>query len=248
EPGEWMNHLFPPVAPARSVSLPWVIGLATVLVVGAAVYFGSQYASRLSEEASKRQELEVKLQEQSTKLAALQREVGERARAMTELQGDMERRTNDIAELKEQLIQRETEIEALQHQLATKNGGPQKNKSAQDELAALLLRPSIRAVSMSGSDLAKAASAFLLYDSITKKLWMYAVNLPECLNGTVYQLWAIDQKPRSIGMFHMDSGETAHLLVTRVPDFDRAKKFAVSLEPPGGRPQPTGAIYLASAS
>ena len=27
EPGEWMNHLFPPVAPARSSSLPWALGL-----------------------------------------------------------------------------------------------------------------------------------------------------------------------------------------------------------------------------
>ena len=33
EPGEWMNHLFPPVAPARLLSLPWALGLATLLIV-----------------------------------------------------------------------------------------------------------------------------------------------------------------------------------------------------------------------
>ena|SRR2546427_11131253 len=33
EPGEWMNHLFPPVAPAQSLSLPWAFGVATLLIV-----------------------------------------------------------------------------------------------------------------------------------------------------------------------------------------------------------------------
>jgi anti-sigma-K factor RskA len=63
-----------------------------------------------------------------------------------------------------------------------------------------------------------------------------------------YQVWAIDQRPVSIGTFHMEAGETAHLLVKRLPDFDKAKMFAVSLEPSGGRPQPTGAIYLLGQS
>jgi hypothetical protein len=247
EPGEWMNHLFPPVTPARSLSLPWAIGFATVVVLGVA-YIGWDYASKLSDETSKIQGLEARLGDQSAKLAVLQRELGDRTKAMTELQGDVERRAGDIAELKEQLLQRETELEGLQQQLAARSIPPQKNRSVQDELAALLRQPSIRAVSMTGSEMAKTASALLLYDVGTKKVWMYAVNLPECLNSTVYQLWAIDQKPRSIGTFHMDSGETAHLLVTRVPDFERAKQFAVSLEPPGGRPQPTGAIYLVSQS
>src|SRR5262249_35137579 len=136
----------------------------------------------------------------------------------------------------------------LQQELVAKGRSGSRGKILQDDLAALLRQPNVRAVSMVGSEFAKSASAILLYDSGTKRLWMYAVNLPECLNGTVYQLWAIDQKPKSVGMFHMDSGETAHLLVIRVPEFERAKKFAVSLEPPGGRPQPTGAIYLVSQS
>jgi anti-sigma-K factor RskA len=96
--------------------------------------------------------------------------------------------------------------------------------------------------------MAKRAVGFLLYDSRTEKVWLYAVNLPECPTGTTYQLWAIHDKPMSIGTFHMDTGETAHLLVKKVPSFTNAKTFAVSLEPSGGRPQPTGPMYLLSRS
>lgn len=248
KPGEWMNHLFPPIAPARSFSLPWAVGFATAAVVAVSAYFGWSYMVRLSNDAMKIQQLETALQEQSSQLAGFQRALGERERTVAELRGGLDRRATDLAELKEQLFQRETELEGLHQQLVAKSRPAQRSKTPQDELAALLGQSNIRVVSMTGSEMAKTASAILLYDAGTKRVWMYAANLPECFNGTVYQLWAIDQKPKSIGMFHMDSGETAHLLVSHVPDFERAKKFAISLEPPGGRPQPTGAIYLVSQS
>jgi anti-sigma-K factor RskA len=243
EPGEWMNHLFPPITPARSFALPWAVGFAALAIVGLAAYLGWNYQSRLSEDAAKLQQLEASLQEQSVKLAGLQRESNERQRAVADLQMELEQKATALAELKEQVIERDTELESLRLQAGAKAAG-QKGKTAQDELAALLRKPDVHVVSMAGSEMAKTASAILLYDAMSKKVWLYAVNLPEGLNGTVYQLWAIDQKPKSVGMFHMDSGETAHLLVARVSDFERAKKFAVSLEPPGGRPQPTGPIYL----
>lgn len=69
----------------------------------------------------------------------------------------------------------------------------------------------------------------LVYDARTKKAWLYAMNLPECPNGTTYQLWAINDKPVSVGTFHMDSGETAHLLVSRVPEFSKAKSLPSAL-------------------
>ena len=96
--------------------------------------------------------------------------------------------------------------------------------------------------------MAKRAAGVLLYDPQTQKVWLYSVNLPECPPGTTYQLWAIHDKPVSIGTFQMDRGETAHLVVKKVPSFTDAKTFAVSLEPSGGRPQPTGPIYLLSRS
>jgi anti-sigma-K factor RskA len=247
EPGEWMNHLFPPVAPARSFSLPWAVGLATLLIVGAGGYLAWNVAAQRSADTSNIQQLEASLREKSAKLADLHREVGNQAKALAELRNDMQQRMNEAAEAKEQLAQREAELEETRVQLSQR-GGIRTVRTPQDELAALLRIPNVKAVSLTGSDMAKRAAGFLLYDARTHNVWLYSVNLPECPAGTAYQLWAIHDKPISIGTFHMDTGETAHLLVKKVPNFTAAKTFAVSLEPSGGRPQPTGPMYLLSRS
>jgi uncharacterized membrane-anchored protein YhcB (DUF1043 family) len=241
EPGEWMNHLFPPIAPARSGSLPWAIGLATLLVLGGGGYMAWTYVTQVTSDSIRLEQLSARLHEQSVKLASVQRELTGRERALAELREDMQKRTTDVAELKDQLIQREAELDDLRNQLASAS---RRGRATQDELASLLRVPDVNAVSLSGSDMAKGAGGLLLFDPRTQKVWLYAVNLPECPSGMTYQLWAITDKPTSVGTFHMDSGETAHMLVKRLPDFARAKQFAVSLEPSGGRPQPTGPVYL----
>ena len=247
EPGEWMNHLFPPVAPTRSSSLPWALGLAALLIVAVGGYFAWNVSTQRSIDTSNIKKLEALIQEKSTKLAGLQREVGDQANVLAELRNEMQQRTNEATEAKKQLAQREAELEEIRIQLSQRESA-HTVRTPQDELASLLRIPNVKAVSLTGSDMAKRAAGFLLYDSQTQKVWLYSVNLPECPAAMTYQLWAIRDKPMSIGIFHMNRGETAHLLVTKVPSFMNAKTFAVSLEPSGGRPQPTGPIYLLSRS
>ena len=241
EPGEWMNHLFPPIAPARSRSLPWVIGVASVLLISVGGYFIWTTMAQLSEDTLKIQRLEATIEDQSARLASLKRDLGLRDRSLAEMQVNAQRKENDALELKSQLLDREVELETVREQLNAAIRG----KAPQDEFAALLRRPDAKVVSLAASDKAKGASAVLLYNPVTQKVWLYSANLPECPTGTAYQLWAIDQRPISVGTFHIDAGEMAHLLVKRLPDFEKASRFAVSLEPAGGRPQPTGPIYLA---
>jgi Anti-sigma-K factor rskA len=241
EPGEWMNHLFPPIAPARSLSLPWAIGLVSVLFLSVGSYVVWTYTTQITDDRLKIQQLEATIQEQLTKMASLRRDVTAKDRSLSELQNDVQRRINDTIELKSLLMERETELEATREQLTAAIRG----KIPQDEFAALLRRPDAKVVSLAGSDMAKGASGVLLFNPATQKAWLYSANLPECPAGTAYQLWAIDQKPVSMGTFHIDAGEMAHLLMKRMPDFERVRKFAVSLEPAGGRPQPSGPIYLA---
>ncbi|HSF68797.1 MAG TPA: anti-sigma factor [Nitrospira sp.] len=240
EPGEWMNHLFPPITPARSLSLPWAIGLVAVLLVSLVGYFLWAYNVRVSEDTLKIQQLEAVVQEQSNKVAGLKRDLSLKDRTLSDLQVDIQRRINDAMELKGQLMEREVELETTREQLNAALRG----KAPQDEFAALLRRPDAKVVSLAALDVAKGASAVLLYNPVTQKIWLYSANLPECPTGTAYQLWAIDQKPVSVGTFHIDAGEMAHLLVKRLPDFEKARRFAVSLEPAGGRQQPSGPIYL----
>ncbi|TKB95456.1 MAG: hypothetical protein E8D41_01535 [Nitrospira sp.] len=247
EPGEWMNHLFPPVAPARSSSLPWALGFATFLVVAVGGYVAWNVWTERSVTTSNIQQLEASLKETSTKFANLQREAGDQAKALAELRNELQQRTNETAETKEQLTQREAELEEIRVQLSLR-GNTRTVETPQDELATLLRIPNAKTVSLAGSDVAKQATGFLLYDSRTQKVWLYSVNLPESPAGTTYQLWAIHDKPVSIGTFSIDTGKAAHLLVKKVSSFADAKAFAISLEPSGGRPQPTGPIYLLSQS
>ena len=240
EPGEWMNHLFPPITAARSRSLPWAIGLATVLVLGLGGYFAWTYATRIAADTAKIRQLETSLLEQSDRMTRLKQDLRVRDRSLSELQAEAQRKVNEAIELRSQLMEREVELEDVREQLTAAGRG-----KGQDELAMLLRRPDATVVTLAGSDVAKQASAVLLYNPATEKIWLYSANLPECPKGTAYQLWAIDKKPVSLGMFHMDAGQTAHLLVRRVPEFAKARKFAVTLEPRGGRPQPTGPLYLA---
>jgi anti-sigma-K factor RskA len=247
EPGEWMNHLFPPVAPARSLSLPWALGLGTLLIVAVSGYLAWNVSTQRSIDTSNIRLLEASLQEKSRKLADVQREVSDQTSALAELRNEIQQRANEAAGAKEQLAQREAELEETRAQLSQR-GSARPVETPRDELATLLRIPNVKAVSLTGSELAKRAAGFLLYDSRTQKVWLYSVNLPECPAGTTYQLWAMYDKPMSIGTFQLDTGETAHLLVKKVPSFMDAKTFAVSLEPSGGRPQPTGQMYLLSRS
>jgi hypothetical protein len=240
EPGEWMNHLFPPIAPARSLSLPWVIGVATLLILTLVGYLAWTYTTRLSEDAAQIKQLEATVQDQSTRIARLQQDLNLRQRTLTEWQVEAQRKANDVLDLKAQVMEREVELETVREELSAAVRG----KVLPDELATLLRRPDAKVVTLAGSDVARGATAVLLYNPASQKMWLYSANLPECPRGTAYQAWAIDQKPVSLGTFHLGAGETTHLMVKRLPDFEKAKKFAVTLEPAGGRPQPGGPIYL----
>lgn len=246
EPGEWMNHLFPPETSPRTRSLGWALGFVAIAVLAVGGYLTWVSYTRINENSSRLAQLQAQADAAASKLAVLQQQLSEREKTLAQIREDLQRRTSDLAELKDQLIQREAELEDVKMQLAQR--GAQRMSLPQDELAALLRTPNVHAIPLVGTEVAKQAGGLLLYDARTRKIWFYSVNLPECPNGTTYQLWAIHEKPVSIGMFHMDSGETAHLLVTQAPQLMGVKKFAVSLEPPGGRPQPTGSLYLVSQS
>ena len=247
EPGEWMEHLFPPVAPARSSSLPWALGFAALLILAVGGYVAWSLSTQRSIATSSIQQLEASLQEKSAKLADLSREVADQAKTLAELRNELDQRTIEATDAKEQLARREAELEETRVELTQRNAA-RIGKTPQDELATLLKIPNVTAVSLTGSDMAKRAVGFLLYDARTQNAWLYSINLPESPPGTTYQLWAIHDKPVSIGTFNMDPGETTHLLLKKAPSFAAAKTFAVSLEPSGGRPQPTGPIYLLSRS
>ena len=160
------------------------------------------------------------------------------------LKSEIEQRTTEVAELRDQILQREAELDDAHTQLTQNESSLQRLARQNEEFAGLFKNPSSKVVSLAGSDMAKSAGAFLLFDPSTKKAWLYAYNLPALPSGKVYQLWAIDDKPVSAGVFGLDAGLKARMLIRNMTEFSRMKKFAVTVEPDGGRQEPTGAIYL----
>ena len=84
----------------------------------------------------------------------------------------------------------------------------------------------------------------------TKRGILYVDGLPPLPLGKSYQLWAfVGATPKPAGVFESAAGGTA---VISLGAFDAAAekpaKFAVSVEPKGGVPSPTGAVVLLGES
>ncbi len=244
EPGEWMNHLFPPIAPARSLPLRLAMGFATLVIVAGGGYLAWQTYTQTTQRSGEMQQLHAAMQQETSRVAALQSELRQREQTLGSVKAELEQRTTEAAELRDQLLQREAELDDAHQQLTQHESSLQRLTRQNEEFSGLFKNPSSKVVSLSGSDMAKAAGAFLLFDPATKKAWLYAFNLPALPSGKVYQLWAIDDKPVSAGIFGLDPGQKARMFIKNMAEFPRMKKFAVTVEPDGGRPEPTGAIYL----
>jgi anti-sigma-K factor RskA len=75
----------------------------------------------------------------------------------------------------------------------------------------------------------------------------HVFNLPVPPEGKVYELWAISGKtPLPAGVFTVDSSGRGTIPVAPLEGRPPVTVFAVTLEPAGGVPSPTGAMYLAS--
>jgi len=77
-------------------------------------------------------------------------------------------------------------------------------------------------------------------------LLFYAANLPELPAGKTYQLWLVPAQgsPISAGIFQTDPAGNGEVILPHLPAGVEAKAFAVTVEPEGGVPQPTGPKVL----
>jgi anti-sigma-K factor RskA len=79
---------------------------------------------------------------------------------------------------------------------------------------------------------------------------LVAAGLPEAPAGKTYQLWAIagGNAPVSAGVFSVDPSGAGSLTVRPLPGVSTVSAFAVTLEPAGGLPAPSGEMYLLGKS
>ncbi len=219
---------------------PALAAASVALVLGIGLYAYS-LKSKLAAEIAHRQAIETALQ-QHTLLAGVLRQ------KLTQAQQDLvEFKQRTLPALQDQVAQREMDIERLRTQVTQKEQELvvlYKTASPKDEMLAMLQSANVRVLSLAGTDAAKSAGGLVLYDPERGKAFLYAFNMPALPRGKVYQLWTITTKPVSAGTFSADTGRKCRHLAHSLPAKSGITKFAVSVEPEGGKPQPTGAIYL----
>jgi hypothetical protein len=102
---------------------------------------------------------------------------------------------------------------------------------------------------MGGLEPSPAGYGKILWDPEARRAILHISNLPPIPADKDYQLWVIrDQKPVDAGVFHVaveKAGGDLYRIENLVEaDRKRINAFAVTLEPKGGLPQPSGKMYL----
>lgn len=118
------------------------------------------------------------------------------------------------------------------------------------EMTELLASPDMRMASLAGTKDAPGARASIAYDRATSRAVLIASGLPPAPDGKAYQVWYIDAgKPPVPGGTFKPNVDSRGFLSDRIPaEGLAAQTFAVTLEPEGGVPAPTGKMYLLSAA
>ena len=119
----------------------------------------------------------------------------------------------------------------------------------EQSLLAMLRDPATQMVALSGQSPSPEARARMLWHEKAGGL-LVAAGLPPAPAGKAYQLWAIagTQPPVSAGVFTVDAQGAASLRVPPLPGVARVDTFAVTLEPAGGLPAPSGPMVLVGKS
>lgn len=226
---------------------PAMIPLLVLLIIGAGAY-SLFIRSKLETEKGHRQQVERALRAESARIASLQQQIADQERAVSSVQQEVAHRAESVTEVRNMLTDREAELAQLRAELAQRDqdlAGLRRGTVLRDEMLALLRSPNVKTVALAGLEPGVSAGALLLVEPESRRALLYAFNLPLLPPGSTYQLWAItDNKPFSAATFTIDAGQKARVMIRNLPELTFDTKLAVSMEPEGGRPQPTGAFYL----
>jgi len=147
------------------------------------------------------------------------------------------------AKLKSQLDQLTAQVAQLRDSASAQQKELEESQHAADLLAA---RDTI-VVPLAPMPGAPPGTARVAYSSHMGML-MYDGTLSPPPSDKCYQLWLIPAQgaPINAGVFHPTPGETDHWMM-QMPAGVTPKAFAITLEPAGGMPHPTGPKLLAAA-
>jgi anti-sigma-K factor RskA len=128
-------------------------------------------------------------------------------------------------------------VDSLEQQLQASRG---QLAEYQQELSTLQ-KPGMKFAALNGLEAAPQSKVMVFWDSTSKDVYMMVQNLPRPATDKQYQLWALlDGKPVDLGAFELRQDR----LLLRAKGVQNAQAFAITLEPRGGSPAPTGSMYV----
>jgi len=159
--------------------------------------------------------------------------------------------TEMVATLQAKLAKREATLEAEQRErervervVVTLQG----KLGERDAALRLLSTPQVNWVRLAGLPPSPRASAHLLWNPATQAGVLLASGLPQIPRDRVYELWAfVGNEPVPAGIFQVDEAGHGFLRLPPLPTGKRFGKFAVTSEPAGGVPKPTGPVHLSGS-
>ena len=103
----------------------------------------------------------------------------------------------------------------------------------------------VKVLFLGGKDPQPSARAKVFWSEKAKTGMILAGNLAPLPPDKQYELWVFSEgKPVAAGVFDVDPSGRALFESTHLPGIVAAQNFAVTIEPRGGVPQPTGPIVL----
>jgi len=118
--------------------------------------------------------------------------------------------------------------------------------SQQRQALALLRDPATRIITLAGLEPSPKAQGRMIWNERDGGI-LVAGGLPPAPQGKAYELWAVvGGKPIPAGLFGVDAEGRGSARVEPLAGGPEVAQFAVTLEPAGGVPAPTGPMYLAS--
>jgi anti-sigma-K factor RskA len=150
------------------------------------------------------------------------------------LRGELERLTTERDRLAQQ-------VAAFDREVSLARNDARQARQALEVLA----NPGVQSVVLAGLGPTPQAAGHTYVNPRRRDALFYAFDLPALPREKTYQLWYIaGGKPVSAGTFAVDERGTASVRVERVRDIGSIQAWAVTVEPAGGAPQPTGDMVL----
>lgn len=140
------------------------------------------------------------------------------------------------------LIVTRKELKTTQNQLDALKG----EVAQRGEVDQFLSDPQVRIINLAGQAPTSGAKGLVLWNPITRKGMLLTIDLPQTPSEKAYELWGIaGAEVIPAGVFTVNERGRVVFRLPALPESKAFDKFAVSLEPAGGVPQPTGPIVLA---